>query len=109
VAMRRRVAVLMDEERTEKGGAREHEPSVARSKSGPGSARAPTLKNKPLKLTDEDLRNAIKRVGRPWRNRRKRIAVWKIREYRREGFSYRQIGEIYSVSATTIKRRLRGD
>jgi len=58
-------------------------------------------------LTDDDLRDIMKKVGRPWYHRRKVIPVWKIRALRNAGFSYRQVGKVYDVSASTIKRRLR--
>lgn len=58
-------------------------------------------------LGKEHIRDAIQKVGRPWYNRKRYIPLWKVKAYRTAGFSLRQVGELFGVSATTIKRRLR--
>jgi len=78
----------------------------------PNSGPAPVQKvrvGKRRELTDDDLREIIKKVGRPWLHRRKPIPFWKIKALRIQGFSLRQVGVLYGVSASTIKRRLRGE
>lgn len=74
---------------------------------GHGPAGMPSPK--PRELTSEELRDAVKRVGRPWGNRKKVVPRRMIKAYRRAGFSLRQIGKLYGLSATSIKRRLRGE
>jgi hypothetical protein len=59
-------------------------------------------------LSDEYIREVIQRVGRPWFNRKRVIPAWKIRALRTAGFSLRQVGMLYSVSGSTIRRRLQG-
>jgi len=78
----------------------------------PNAGPAPVQKvrvGKRHELTDDDLREIIKKVGRPWLHRRKFIPLWKINALRNQGFSLRQVGVLYGVSASTIKRRLRGE
>ena len=60
-------------------------------------------------LGDEELKEIVKKVGRPWYHRRKVIPRWKIKALRDAGFSLRQVGRVYDVGPTTIKRRLRGE
>ena len=68
----------------------------------------PQLVVKKHEITGQELQKVIAQVGRPWHNRRKPISVWKIRALRQFGFSYRQVGKVFGVSASTIKRRLKG-
>ena len=59
-------------------------------------------------ISTEEYQEFVKKVGRPWFKRRKPIPVWKIKSLRNLGFSYSQIGKLFGVSSSTIKRRLRG-
>ena len=95
------------------GGAAKVVPSEPRThdtRPNTGPAPVQTVRvGKRRELTDDDLREIIKKVGRPWLHRRKPIPFWKIKALRNQGFSLRQVGVLYGVSASTIKRRLRGE
>lgn len=61
----------------------------------------------PRVLSKEDLREIRRKVGAPWHDRRRRIPVWKIKALRQCGYSYRQVGRVFNVSGSTIRRRIR--
>ena len=58
-------------------------------------------------ITEDELKEIIQRVGRPWHNRKRRISVKRVKSLRKLGFSLRQIARLYNVSEATIRRRLK--
>lgn len=58
-------------------------------------------------ISKEELKEIIRKVGRPWHDRRRKISVRRVKSLREVGFSLRQISRLYGVSEATIRRRLK--
>ena len=63
----------------------------------------------PNAICREEFREIVKKVGRPWHNRRKRVNMKRVNALRQMGFSLRLIGKLYGLSESSMRRQVKGE